>query len=65
MNTITQEIKQKNDLTQKVDFGILRYACCWEDAVFLLQNIDLQANSNILSIGSAGDNSFSLLTTYE
>lgn len=62
MNITIQEIKQKNDLTQKVDFGILRYACCWEDADFLLQNIDLQGNSNILSIGSAGDNSFSLLT---
>lgn len=62
MNTTTQKIKQKNDLTQKVDFKVLRYACCWEDADFLLQNLDLQPNNNILSIGSAGDNSFSLLT---
>ncbi|WP_375562091.1 DUF3419 family protein [Bernardetia sp. OM2101] len=62
MNTTTQKIKQKNDLTQKVDFKVLRYACCWEDADFLLQKLDLEENSNILSIGSAGDNSFSLLT---
>lgn len=62
MKTAIQEIEPKNNLTEKVDFSILRYACCWEDASFLLQQLDVEENSNILSIGSAGDNSFSLLT---
>jgi S-adenosylmethionine-diacylglycerol 3-amino-3-carboxypropyl transferase len=52
-----------NDLASKVDFSIIRYANCWEDADVLLEGLATAAGSKILSIGSAGDNSFSLLTT--
>lgn len=47
-----------------VDFQKIRYANCWEDAEVLLKGLKLGPGSNILSIGSAGDNSFSLLTTH-
>lgn len=50
-------------LTQKVDFNIIRYANCWEDADILIEGLSPAEGSKILSIGSAGDNSFSLLTT--
>ncbi len=50
------------DLTEKVDFKIIRYANCWEDADILLEGLSPEEGSKILSIGSAGDNSFSLLT---
>ena len=48
-------------LTQKVDFDIIRYANCWEDADILLSGLSPERGNKILSIGSAGDNSFSLL----
>ncbi len=51
-----------DDLTDKVNFGIIRYANCWEDADILLEGLTPAEGSKILSIGSAGDNSFSLLT---
>ncbi len=41
---------------------ILRYACCWEDADLLLQGFGSLAGSTVLSIGSGGDNTFSLLS---
>ncbi len=50
-------------LAQKVDFQIIRYANCWEDADILLEGLSPAVGSKILSIGSAGDNSFSLLAT--
>jgi len=49
-------------LTDKVSFDLIRYANCWEDADVLLEALAPQPGSRILSIGSAGDNSFSLLT---
>ncbi len=52
-----------DDLRQKVNFNIIRYANCWEDADILLEGLASAEGSKILSIGSAGDNSFSLLTT--
>ncbi len=52
-----------DDLRQKVNFSIIRYANCWEDADILLEGLAPAEGSKILSIGSAGDNSFSLLTT--
>jgi S-adenosylmethionine-diacylglycerol 3-amino-3-carboxypropyl transferase len=39
----------------------LLYSNCWEDADLLLQALDPGPEDTILSIGSAGDNSFSLL----
>src|SRR5688500_3175847 len=47
----------------EVDFNILRYANCWEDADILLKGLSPKPGGKILSIGSAGDNTFSLLTT--
>lgn len=44
-----------------VNHSFIRYANCWEDADLLIEALDIQENDKILSIGSAGDNSFSLL----
>jgi S-adenosylmethionine-diacylglycerol 3-amino-3-carboxypropyl transferase len=51
------------ELTERVNFEIIRYANCWEDAEILLEGLCVNTGDKILSIGSAGDNSFSLLTT--
>lgn len=48
-------------LSEKVDFSIIRYSNCWEDADLLLNAFDGKTNGKYLSICSAGDNSFSLL----
>ncbi|SEJ58183.1 S-adenosylmethionine-diacylglycerol 3-amino-3-carboxypropyl transferase [Dyadobacter sp. SG02] len=53
----------KEDLTKRVNFDIIRYANCWEDAGILLAGLAPAPGSKILSIGSAGDNSFAFLTT--
>lgn len=53
----------KQDLTKRVDFNIIRYANCWEDADILLAGLLPAPGSKVLSIGSAGDNSFSFLVT--
>jgi len=45
-----------------VDHSYIRYANCWEDADLLLEGLDVSSGNRVLSIGSAGDNSFSLLT---
>ncbi len=50
-------------LIQKVDFNIIRYANCWEDADILLEGLSPAEGSKILSIGSAGDNSFSTINS--
>lgn len=55
--------KESTDNRRRVDFNILRYANCWEDADILLEGLQPRAGSKILSVASAGDNSFSLLTT--
>jgi S-adenosylmethionine-diacylglycerol 3-amino-3-carboxypropyl transferase len=55
--------KESTDKRNKVNFNILRYANCWEDADILLEGLQPQPGSKILSVASAGDNSFSLLTT--
>lgn len=51
------------DISTQVDFNIIRYANCWEDPEVLLKGLSPAVGSKILSIGSAGDNSFSLLST--
>ncbi len=47
---------------KKVRHDYIRYANCWEDADILLEGLDIKAGDKVLSIGSAGDNSLSLLT---
>jgi len=49
-------------IDRRTDFSILRYANCWEDPLLLLNGLAIKPGDRILSIGSAGDNSFSLLT---
>lgn len=48
-------------LKNTVAFDIIRYSNCWEDANVLLEGLKPVPGDKILSIGSAGDNSFSLL----
>lgn len=48
---------------KRLSSELIRYANCWEDADILLKGLALRPGSKILSIGSAGDNTFSLLTT--
>ena len=45
-----------------VQHNYIRYANCWEDADVLLEGLQVNASDRVLSIGSAGDNSFSLLS---
>lgn len=48
-------------MIEQVDFNMIRYANCWEDAGILSEALDIPKGGRILSIASAGDNSFSLL----
>ena len=43
-------------------FTILRYAQCWEDADILVEGLAVRPGDVCVSIGSAGDNTLSLLT---
>lgn len=52
----------KTEIEQKASFNIMRYAQCWEDADILLEALDIQNEDVCLSIASAGENSFSLLS---
>ncbi len=56
-------MEKDNQLTNKVSFDFIRYANCWEDADILLEGLNAQPNKKIMSVASAGDNSFSLLVT--
>jgi S-adenosylmethionine-diacylglycerol 3-amino-3-carboxypropyl transferase len=50
-----------DQLSEEINFNIIRYANCWEDADVLLQHLDITTNDKIVSIASGGDNSFSML----
>jgi S-adenosylmethionine-diacylglycerol 3-amino-3-carboxypropyl transferase len=52
-----------SSITKRAKFNFIRYANVWEDAEALLVSLQCAPNSNILSVASAGDNCFSLLTT--
>lgn len=52
-----------DNLTKRVNFELIRYANCWEDADILVEGLSPKEGSKILSVASAGDNSFSLLVT--
>lgn len=45
-----------------VSFEFIRYSNCWEDPEVLLKGLQLDEGSKVMSIASAGDNSFSLLS---
>jgi S-adenosylmethionine-diacylglycerol 3-amino-3-carboxypropyl transferase len=53
---------EDRQLASEVDFTIIRYAQCWEDADVLVEALDVKPGDVCLSIASAGDNSLSLLT---
>jgi S-adenosylmethionine-diacylglycerol 3-amino-3-carboxypropyl transferase len=48
-------------IDERADFGIIRYANCWEDADVLCAALKPAIGKRILSIASAGDNSLALL----
>lgn len=50
----------KSEIQHRADFSKVRYAQCWEDSLLLVESLKPQGR-HCLSIGSAGDNSFSLL----
>lgn len=50
------------EIQERAKFDKIRYANCWEDPELLLEAFNIQPNSKCLSIASAGDNSFYLLT---
>lgn len=50
-----------SEAAARADFTLIRYAQCWEDADVLLEALNPGAGSVCLSIGSAGDNTLSLL----
>jgi S-adenosylmethionine-diacylglycerol 3-amino-3-carboxypropyl transferase len=60
---VVSNFSMNHNLSERVNFDLLRYANCWEDADILLAGLSARDGSKILSIGSAGDNSFSLLLT--
>ena len=50
-----------SDQLIEVKHDYIRYANCWEDADILMKGLDMKSGDRVLSIGSAGDNSFSML----
>ncbi|HLG04481.1 MAG TPA: DUF3419 family protein [Bacteroidia bacterium] len=52
-----------NALTERVEFDMIRYANCWEDADLLVDALRIGGEDRVLSIASAGDNSFALLAS--
>lgn len=50
-----------SDQLKEVKHDYIRYANCWEDADILMKGLDLKSGDRVLSIASAGDNSFSML----
>lgn len=50
------------EIASRVKFDFIRYANCWEDADVLLEALRPGSKDACLSIASAGDNSFSLLS---
>ncbi len=52
----------KDKHLDNVNFDFIRYSNCWEDADVLLKGLSIQSSSNVMSIGSAGDNCFAMLS---
>lgn len=57
---LLKKSKMKTEIQDHAKFNAVRYANCWEDADILMSAM-LPSGRKCLSIGSAGDNSFSLL----
>lgn len=52
----------KTEIENKASFNIMRYAQCWEDADVLINSLEIRQHDVCLSIASAGENTFSLLS---
>ncbi len=50
------------EIAAKAAFDRVLYAQCWEDADILLEGLEVKPGDACLSVASAGDNSFALLT---
>lgn len=50
------------EAASRADFSRIRYAQCWEDADILLDALNIEPGDVCLSIASAGDNAFSMLS---
>lgn len=51
-----------SEIEVRADFSKIRYAQCWEDADILLEAMNIKEGDTVVSIASAGDNSFAMLT---
>lgn len=49
------------EIQERAKFNKIRYSNCWEDPLLLMEGLNINENSKILSIASAGDNSLSML----
>lgn len=49
------------EVANKVNFNLVRYSNCWEDADILNEGLQIKKSDICLSIGSSGDNALSLL----
>jgi S-adenosylmethionine-diacylglycerol 3-amino-3-carboxypropyl transferase len=52
-----------DSIEQRANFGMVRYASCWEDADVLLEALQAGPGKRVLSIAAAGDNVFAILAT--
>lgn len=52
----------KSEVEDYATFDLIRYSQVWEDADILLEALKINEEDNILSIASAGENAFSMLT---
>jgi S-adenosylmethionine-diacylglycerol 3-amino-3-carboxypropyl transferase len=51
----------KSEVEDYAEFNLIRYAQVWEDAEILIKALEIKETDDVLSIGSAGENAFSLL----
>lgn len=61
MTTSTSPVPLQSEVAKRADFGQVRYAQSWEDPDSLRGALAPDADSRVLSIAAAGDNSFALL----
>jgi S-adenosylmethionine-diacylglycerol 3-amino-3-carboxypropyl transferase len=54
--------QQGSTIEDRARFDFVRYANCWEDADILLRALEVRKNGVYLSVSSAGDNTFSILS---
>src|SRR5512145_1126894 len=55
-------IDSEAEVATRANFSIIRYGQCWEDADTVLAALDIQPGDVCFSVGSAGENSLSILS---